>query len=281
MGVEAVVSHGDAIHLLGTGRFCQAHHLHRAIFAGSQGAEIQFKHFAANMLQAFGQKGLDLDVIGRPVAGVADRDGHRRHVAKDNMFRRGRLHRQLRLAHLDLDRGRSGEGHSGLAAHRSLDFRENLEVDPLVLVGRQRAEVPGQDFAIFVGDRLGPGDPHALGHAVTHDDIVQRRIANIFGDNQESRGLVEPDRGRANPFEANGRLAAAGLAFRAASAVAAVLRDFLARRRHFDLHDSRRPCLLSCPKNVGRHDNPRTGSHRRWHQQRCRLVALLAVGRKA
>ncbi len=128
-GAEAAIARRHDQTLVRSAATRRAHQLQRAGFPGGERAEAHLNGPAGRMLQALRQQRLELDAVGRPVAGVADRKQQRDRLAGQHLFGRLHLHEQLRLADLHLMRSRSAERDRGLGRQPPLDLRHDLQID--------------------------------------------------------------------------------------------------------------------------------------------------------
>ncbi len=102
LSLEVALGLGQGIADLHTTLIGGADHLNAPGFARVQIAQLEIHLVALRVLQAFGQRGMQLDLLGRPVAGVGDRQDEGGAVADENLLGSGGFQKQLRLDDFDL-----------------------------------------------------------------------------------------------------------------------------------------------------------------------------------
>ena len=89
MSFEIALGFGDGVADLRATLIGGADHLHAACFAGIQVAQLKIDLVSFGMLEPLGQHGVQLDLLGRSVAGVRHRQNESRAVADHDFL--GRL----------------------------------------------------------------------------------------------------------------------------------------------------------------------------------------------
>ena len=205
LGVQTAIGLGRRLAFLDAAALADALHGDVARLSRRQVADVEIHLRPTGALQPFGQHGMNLDLLGRAVAGIGDRQNEGGRFADQNLRRSLRLEDQLRLTHLDAHDRRAGERHPRLRRHVAFLLGKQFHLQDLLLLGLQGAQLPHED--ILFGDRFGfgIGATEAIGHANADQNLLNRDAASVAHDQAVTARLADLGRRRSHPFQADRR----------------------------------------------------------------------------